>query len=163
MAEPKFLVLDDHIASSVQKAVDQTFSAAFQIPTKMDVWHVGRNVPLVFDSLHAAQIVLTQQSIAFGFFIAAFNHSLLTKVLNLETVQEQDVAALEDAAGEITNMLYGLFKASVNGEGYGLAMGLPKTLAEKERGENAFAQWEKLCLPFSADGQKCWVAIVQNH
>jgi hypothetical protein len=162
MVEPRFLVLGDRVASSIQQAIDQTFSCSFHIPTKTDVWTVGRDIPLDFHALHAAQIALKQQSRPFGVFIAAFNRPLLLKVLHHHS-SPQDIGSIEDAVVEITNMLFGLFKSDVNSEGYGLTMGLPVLLHDKESAEGDLARCEKMCLTYSAEGQKCWVAIAQYH
>ncbi|MDD3182330.1 MAG: chemotaxis protein CheX [Alphaproteobacteria bacterium] len=162
MVEPRFLDLNDCIAASIQTAIDTTFVSAFQLPTCVDLCNIGRHVDLGLQARHAAQIQLTDNGVPFGAFIAAFKRPLLLKVLNLPD-EQKDLAMIDDAAGEITNMIYGLFKTSVNGNGYGLTMGIPQLIHEQDMNETGFVQSEKLRIDFLADGQECWIAIAQYH
>lgn len=162
MAEPRFLVLDEHLAGSIQRAINKTFSASFQIETHIDVWTVGRDIDLDFQARHAAQIPLTHDGVPFGSFIAAFHRPLLLHVLNLDSASK-DIAMVDDAASEITNMLFGLFKADMNGEGYRLSMGLPVPLPDGKPATNELRRWETMCLNYCAGQDRCWVAIAQYH
>ena len=162
MVEPKFLILDDHLAGSIQNAIDKTFSSTFSVETKMEVWSVAQDISLNFEAQCAAKITLMQENIAIGVFIAAFNQALLLKLLKLNP-SPQNIDIIEDAASEITNILFGLFKSAVNNEGYKLTMGLPVSLHNQETIDENLSHWEKFCLSYSVDGQKCLIAIAQNH
>lgn len=162
MVEPRFLVLDDHVAASIQRAIDRTFSTSFRMPAHVDVWRIGRDIDLDFRARHAAKITLTSQGVPFGSFIAAFHKPLLLQLLNAEATQMAD-AMIDDAAGEITNMLFGVFKTDVNGAGCGLTMGVPEMIHEEQMTDSELVGSEKLCLDYSAGDHKAWVAIAQYH
>jgi CheY-specific phosphatase CheX len=104
---------------------------------------------------------MRQGNAPLGAFIAAFDRSVLIKILNIAPDSE-NIDVIDDAVCEMTNMLYGVFKTSVNNEGYRLAMGLPTLIREPETDNRLFDRWEKLCFPFSVDGKKCWVAVTQH-
>ena len=159
MAEQHFLVLDDAIASSIASALNKTFST-YDMQVCPEQWSVGRDIPLVFDQLHVAQIYLMQGSLICGSFIAAFNPLILMKLIDISSY---DCDAIDDAAGEITNMMFGLFKTEINGRGYRFKMGLPIVSHDAKSSEWNFDHWDKLHLPFCIDGEPCWIAVAQKH
>jgi|GEM_PF-1613528 len=162
--EENVLVLNEQIAKFMQVAIDETFMAAFQIHTRPEEWSIGRNTPLLLGSLNASQIIIKQKNLLLGTFIAAFSSDILRRILT-QTANNLsiDQAMLDDVAAEITNMLFGLFKTTVNKAGAQIAMGIPATIHESPSLIATYAQAEKIILPFLADDQTCRLIIAQKQ
>jgi len=158
------LVLNGWLAEFMQRAISETFVDAFQISTRPETWSIGRHLPMAIDSLDVAQIVIKQEDVQLGTFVAAFSHDILIDILALNGGSAVDDQVLvDDAAAEITNMLYGMFKTTVNRTGYHLSIGIPTPLHEKKAFIEQYEEAEKLVVPFLADGHQCRIIIAQHH
>jgi len=164
MANGGFLNLNGRLAEILQQAIGETLKDTFQIRIHPEAWRVGREMPKEIDSLEISQIDLRQESVSYGAFIAAFDREILLKILsqyNPKGVSDQEM--IDDAAAEIANMVYGLFKTAVNRSGYHLAMNVPVTPKAKADIIEKYKNAEKLIQPFMVDGRQCLIIIAQNH
>ncbi len=164
MAEGGFLNLNDRLAAFLQRAISETLKDTFQINIHPETWSVGRSVPLEIDAYEVCQIALKQESVTYGTFIAAFNRDMLVKILgqyNPKGATDQEM--IDDAAAEIANMIFGLFKTAMNKSGYHLAMDLPTVSSKKRDIVEKYEQVEKLVQPFMVDGRQCQIIIAQNR
>lgn len=164
MENPKFLLFDESLVGALRQAVVSTLKDVFQIHAQSDAYSVGRKTSLILDPMEACSISIEQENILCGAFIAAFSREILLKVLKQYAACEtEDPKMLEDAAGEIANMIYGSFKTEMNKRGYRLTMGLPIAFYADKESADKYRESEKMILPFIADGHQCKIIIAQSH
>ncbi|MDR3425139.1 MAG: chemotaxis protein CheX [Alphaproteobacteria bacterium] len=155
---------DEHMAEALRQAVSSTLMDVFQISIKPESWRVGKKMPLALDSLDACKIDVKQEDVLCGAFIAAFSRDIVLKVLRqCDPDATEDPKIIEDAVGEIANMIYGAFKTGMNKTGYRLSMNLPLSLSGEIEAITQYEGAEKMILPFRADGFSCRVIITQDH
>jgi CheY-specific phosphatase CheX len=155
------LHLDERLASTLCQAIDETLTSAFQINTQVKDWHVGKKEFFKLDLFDVCQININQQNILCGAFILALDREIILHILRQYGDNEgNDPEKIEDAAEEITNMIFGTFKTEMNGHGYRLSMDLPFTPHSKEEIIDQYGDSEKMFLPFVADGHPCQVIVV---
>jgi CheY-specific phosphatase CheX len=155
------LALDEHVAQALRRAINATLKETFQIDTRPESWSAGKGVPLILDNHVVCQINISQGSVPYGALIIAFDREILLKVLQC-CGAGNDPAMIEDAAEELTNMIYGMFKTSMNMGGYHLMMDIPFIPRKRSEVVDKYGKAEKMVLPFLADGHRCQVVVAQS-
>jgi CheY-specific phosphatase CheX len=131
---------------------------AFQISVNMGMWTVETG-PLVLDPFVVSTIRMKDNADS-GVFIIAFSPETIQKILLSYDIKGNDnMALVNDAAEEVSNMIYGMLKTSLNKMGHHFAMGIPHAITKRRELDTQYRDTEKMILPFLADGQNCRVAL----
>lgn len=160
--QPIFLKFGGVLVTALQHAINSTLNKAFDIQTRYDEWSVGRHTPPMLKVQEASAIKIRQMGEPYGVFVAAFSRDLILRVVKKYNPCDQyNGKIIEDAAGEITNMIYGGFKASMNKMGHRLEMNLPIPVYENDQLFNQCQEAERIIQPYYADGFLCQIVIAK--
>jgi CheY-specific phosphatase CheX len=162
LASKTHITLDAHIAEVLQRSIERTLSDTFNIVTRVEMWSVEMG-PVVLDATIACAVQMKDEHADYGNFIIALNRETVEKVLRTYGVGNiKDQAVLNDAAEEITNMIYGMLKTALNKMGYGFTMEIPHVIKEKTQFTNKHRNVEKMILPFLTEGHRSRAVIAPN-
>lgn len=157
------IVFDGYLATSLQQSIGNTMKSAFEIQSRSETWCVGPQAPIALDELEVCRLDMKQKKVGCGIFIAGFSRDLIVKIIktyNPNVVPTQ--AMIEDAVGEVTNMIYGGFKTAMNKMGYHFEMNLPHPVYDKVEIVERYKEKEKVVQPFSADDRLCRIIIAKE-
>jgi CheY-specific phosphatase CheX len=155
------LAFNEKVAQALNCAIEGTLNDAFQMTAHPQGWSVGRNMPMDLKSDVVCLMDIKQEEISCGTFIVALDRAMVNKIVTQTGGIDGDVKMIDDAAGEITNMIYGMFKTAMNKSGYHLAIGLPTTPHEATAVEK-YDEAEKMMVPFEAEGHHGQVVVTQT-
>ena len=68
-----------------------------------------------------------------------------------------------DGAGELTNMIFGQAKITLNEKGYGIKTALPSVIAGKDHSLNAMTKGPVVVVPFTTPKGNFFVEICLSH
>jgi len=156
------LILDQHLAGLLQKAIEIVLRDTFQIPLSLEAWSVSR-AAVTLESYVSCQVRIREgQDKQYGNFILAFSRDTLAQVLRKSGIDDVDNPVyLDDAATELANQIYGMIKTNLNKIGYHLQMEIPSPVHEKD-GMAMYVDSEKMIQPFVADGHNGRAVVTQD-
>ncbi len=156
------LSLDKKLAEAMQKAIQQTLNDTLRIDTRMGSWSVEAG-PISLDPYILCSIEIKQAGKPLGSFVLGFHQETIQKVLEAYGVEGGgDQNIIDDAAQELTNIIYGSIKTSVNQSGAQLAMDIPSSVHDKKDLSEKFSKLQKMVLPFWTDGRRCDAIVAKN-
>lgn len=157
------IVFDGYLATSLQQSISNTMKSGFEIHSRSESWCVGRQAPIALDELEVSRLDMKQKNVGCGVFIAGFSRDLIVKIITKYSPNVVPTQAMiEDAVGEVTNMIYGGFKTAMNKMGYHFEMNLPHPLYDKGEFVERYKDKEKVVQPFSVDDRLCRVIIAKD-
>jgi CheY-specific phosphatase CheX len=156
------LRLDKKLADAMEKAIQQTLNDTFSLQTRMGSWSVDVG-PISLDPYILCSINMKQDDISLGSFVLGFSHETIMKVLQAYGVEGGgDQQVIDDAAQELTNIIYGAIKTTVNKTGAQLSMDIPSSIHDKKNANERFSKLQKMILPFWTDGSRCNAIIAKT-
>lgn len=154
------LALNQEIAEFLRQAVETTLQDTFNFKIKVEKWSLDKRA-LALDTSIACAVAMKESHRDHGTLILALSRPAVIKILQTYGITEtDDVAVMNDAVEEITNMVYGLVKTALNRRGCRFVMSLPRALPPTTGG--CYADAEKMIMPFMADNQRCRAVIAVN-
>lgn len=150
---PKVLSLDEKLASYISKAVCGTMRETFGVEVKTGVYETGEGmVSLVGDVSGVIGIV---QAALEGTLTLCMTfetiRSLLPHVVGQAVTVTHEMVV--DAAGELTNMIFGQVKRDMAEQGYQLKLGIPCVVSGKGHFVSQFHRGRYMIVPFTLNGQ----------
>lgn len=150
---------DDNLAALLQQAVSSTLNDTFQVKTQLNGWRKD-TAPITVRPRIACMMQIMQGGSSCGVFITIFDAEVILNVLHAMGVADtSDHAIVDDAIEEITNMMYGVVKSSLNSKGCHLEIGFPVPVDEDDAVVRFHQHDEKMIVPFLADGRQCQVVF----
>jgi chemotaxis protein CheX len=163
MSKSLSLALGDQLANDIALAVTDSFGMTFGVKVTPGRYSIGEGAaPLTGDV--SGIIGITQEKLE-GTFTICFSIDSMKKILPLllgDGVDvTQDVAA--DAVGEISNMILGRIKTSLNQRGYEVRLSLPNVVRGPSNFVNSLHEGRHLLMPFDVEGQPFQVHIAVHR
>jgi len=152
----------ERLVGAMSGAIQTTMSEAFSFKTDIKPWLLMKNGEDERGALLACAIaIITANKRKYGTFVLQVDRGAALKILSLHGNGVMDEAIVDDAVCEIANMIFGVFKASVNKMGCQLTMQLPVPLHDKFLPADQSAATEKVVLPFMAEGHLCQAVLAR--
>ncbi|MGB9154562.1 MAG: chemotaxis protein CheX [Alphaproteobacteria bacterium] len=151
--------MNKEIAKALRIAIETTLNDTFKISTRMESWSLEKG-PLALEPFVACTIDMKENGASCGTFILAFSYETIAKAIDAYgIVDDKNIEILNDAAAEISNMIYGSFKTAVNKMGRHYCMEIPRILEHTRELSSQYQNDTKMILPFVADGHRCQVVV----
>lgn len=140
----------DQLAAEINHGVQSTFSTMFSIKPTMQPYRLEKNSHPIADV--SGLISLTQEKIE-GTLIVSFPKQTIFKMLEKmykRPFHEVD-SSVTAGVGELTNIVYGVFKSNMNKSGYSLKMALPNVVIGEQHTVLTTETGPTLVTPFTTE------------
>jgi CheY-specific phosphatase CheX len=150
------------LMEAMSDAIHTTMNEAFSAKTDIKPWTLARGdkTPAVVFPVCTIDIVDAFKH-RYGTFILLFNRDAALKILGAYGNANANEGVVNDAVCEIANMVYGVFKTTVNKLGCQLIMQLPVAQHEKYPLPEVLGKGEKIVLPFDTEGYHCQAVLAR--
>jgi|GEM_PF-1038740 len=153
MAEYKNIVTDDYLAHAMEKAVHSTLYDTYLIEPKVGDCRLENDIAP--DNSYIYSIVkMKQGEHCRNILVTGFSQEIPVRILaNYGFSNVVDKVIIHDCVEEITNIIYGKLKASLNKNGYEFAMEFPEVIEDKDVLYQKYNSDKKIIsLPFIING-----------
>lgn len=152
------LILDEFLAQTVAKGVNQTLSAIFGVSIHWRDFKLTTQYEGVGDI--SGIMGLVQDYLEGNLTISFPKETILEMISRLygKRIDKIDKSA-RDAVGEITNVVYGLVKKVLNERGYRFKMSIPNVITGDSHKVHHYHQGQTLLIPFHSDAGDFEVSI----
>ncbi|MBI1273155.1 MAG: hypothetical protein GC131_03600 [Alphaproteobacteria bacterium] len=157
------LALDEQLSGEISKAVCTAMRDTFDADVKPGKYEIGEGpVALIGD---VSGIIGMVQNDLEGTLTLCLTYDtmrdILPKVVGSEIAITHEMAL--DAVGEITNMIFGTIKTSLNGRGFALKLGIPSVITGRGHFLSHFHRGRYMIVPFYLGGQLFQVHIAIHN
>lgn len=151
----------DHLAEEINLGVQSTFINMFALKPHMQPYRLEKNSTVIADV--SGLISITQEKIE-GTLIVSFPKQTIFRML--EKMYKRSFTEVDSSVtagvGELTNIVYGVFKASLNKSGYNLKMALPNVVIGEQHTVLTSENGPTLVTPFTTDLGDFYVRLSLN-
>jgi chemotaxis protein CheX len=147
------LALDEQLSKEISNAVCTAMRNTFDADVKPGKFEIGEG-PVALTGDVSGVIGMVQDDLE-GTLTLCLNfetmRDILPKVIGNNVTITHEMAL--DAVGEITNMIFGTIKTSLNSRGFGLKLGIPSVVTGRGHFVSHFHRGRYMIVPFHLAGQ----------